>query len=261
MEMTWENSRAPTIVGLLDRIERIEDDAHYEELVDRLTNGWIQSGETKVLAFVNAHATNLIWRAPLVANDFFAADTLLRDGHGMKILDRCVGRSPGRNMNGTDLIPVLIDRYRGKKLAVFGTAEPWLSRACDTLAEDGHTIVTAINGFKPLEDYFAALARHAPEVVILAMGMPKQEKLARAIKSSGDKAPTVIICGGAIIDFLAHRVSRAPQWMRQLGLEWLYRLFLEPRRLFRRYVVGNALFLFRIPLVVAAGKSKTGNEK
>ena len=57
--------------------------------------------------------------------------------------------------------------------------------------------------------------------------------------------PCLVICGGAIVDFLGGRVRRAPGWLRRLGLEWLWRLAQEPRRLFMRYVVGNPMFLWR----------------
>ena len=57
--------------------------------------------------------------------------------------------------------------------------------------------------------------------------------------------PCLIICGGAIIDFLGGKIPRAPRWMRRTGLEWAFRLALEPRRLFRRYVIGNPVFIAR----------------
>jgi len=57
--------------------------------------------------------------------------------------------------------------------------------------------------------------------------------------------PCLIVCGGAIIDFLGGKMPRAPRWMRRAGLEWAFRLGLEPRRLFRRYVIGNPVFLAR----------------
>ncbi|HPU16845.1 MAG TPA: WecB/TagA/CpsF family glycosyltransferase, partial [Polymorphobacter sp.] len=74
--------------------------------------------------------------------------------------------------------------------------------------------------------------------------MPKQERVARLMKH-GLHQDMAIACGGAILDFLSGHVTRAPGWMRRSGLEWMYRLSLEPKRLFGRYVVGNPLFLLR----------------
>ena len=51
---------------------------------------------------------------------------------------------------------------------------------------------------------------------------------------------------GGLLDFVSERIPRAPLWMRKLGIEWCYRLYQEPVRLFRRYVIGNPLFLLRV---------------
>jgi exopolysaccharide biosynthesis WecB/TagA/CpsF family protein len=75
------------------------------------------------------------------------------------------------------------------------------------------------------------------------MGMPKQEAVAARLAASG--VPCLIVCGGAILDFLGGKVHRAPRWMRRLGCEWVFRLMSEPKRLFTRYVLGNPMFLLR----------------
>ena len=95
---------------------------------------------------------------------------------------------------------------------------------------------------------------HSPALIVLGMGMPRQEQVARELRATLDH-PCLIVCGGAIIDFLGGKTSRAPRWMRGAGLEWLFRLALEPRRLFKRYVIGNPLFIARA-LALAAGTAK-----
>jgi exopolysaccharide biosynthesis WecB/TagA/CpsF family protein len=76
------------------------------------------------------------------------------------------------------------------------------------------------------------------------MGMPKQERVAALLARHLDY-PCLIICGGAILDFLGGKVTRAPKAFRRIGMEWLYRFMLEPKRLFKRYMVGNFVFLYR----------------
>jgi hypothetical protein len=76
------------------------------------------------------------------------------------------------------------------------------------------------------------------------MGMPRQEEVAIALRAALG-FPCLIVCGGAIIDFLGGKVPRAPVWMRRCGLEWAFRLGREPRRLWNRYVHGNPRFLKR----------------
>jgi N-acetylglucosaminyldiphosphoundecaprenol N-acetyl-beta-D-mannosaminyltransferase len=74
--------------------------------------------------------------------------------------------------------------------------------------------------------------------------MPLQERWAR--DNFLNLRTNVILFGGSTIDYTAGRKKSAPRWMGRMGLEWLFRLAQEPRRLWRRYLIGNPLFLFRI---------------
>tara|TARA_R110001583_G_scaffold182521_1_gene340539 strand:- start:14476 stop:15243 length:768 start_codon:yes stop_codon:yes gene_type:complete len=197
------------------------------------------------LAFVNAHAFNLCWTSTDTRQAFKAADIVLRDGKGLEILFQKAGKDPGLNMNGTDFIPNFLNICPTKRLAVYGTKEPWLSKACDRFNEEGKTVVSRLDGFQSLEAYIEDIRKTEPEIILLAQGMPRQEMLADKIKLAFPDQPILIICGGAIVDFLADRFERAPLWMQKLGLEWAYRLLREPKRLFRRYVIGNITFLLR----------------
>ena len=85
---------------------------------------------------------------------------------------------------------------------------------------------------------------YQPALIVLGMGMPRQEEVAAALRSTLNY-PCLIVCGGAIIDFWAGKTPRAPLWVRRVGMEWGFRLVMEPRRLFQRYVIGNPLFLIR----------------
>ena len=231
---------------------------HWQQLVNGLVRVHTERGEQQllaslsqpaqptVLAFVNAHAMN----SAAASRDFFeavrAADVVLRDGSGMAILLKLLKLEPGLNLNGTDLIPKLLRRYDGRPIALFGTQEPYLSRGRDTIAAKlapGSSFVTA-HGFHETDRYVRLAAEHRPALIVLGMGMPRQESVARELRASLD-APCLIVCGGAIIDFLGGKTARAPRWLRAVGLEWAFRLALEPRRLFRRYVIGNPLFLAR----------------
>ena len=80
-----------------------------------------------------------------------------------------------------------------------------------------------------------------PDLVIACFGCPKQEKWIYENYQKYDA--TVSICAGATVDFLAGNVSRAPTWMSNHGLEWLYRFFQEPKRLFKRYFIDDVKVL------------------
>lgn len=206
------------------------------------------------MAFVNAHGFNLVWEDEGFASDIFASSMVLRDGKGMEMLFQRMAREPGANLNGTDLIPLVLERYRGRSVAILGTQEPWLGRAVDILTDQGIKVVLHMDGFQPEADYLRAVDREQPEIVLLAMGMPRQERVARLLAEHDGYRPALTICGGAIVDFIAGRVSRAPRFMRDNGLEWLFRLMQEPRRLFQRNIAGNVKFMRRMARVVQSGK-------
>jgi exopolysaccharide biosynthesis WecB/TagA/CpsF family protein len=202
--------------------------------------------QPRVLAFVNAHAMNAVVEDVRFHEALMAADLVLRDGIGMALLLSLLDQSPGLNLNGTDLIPSILRRYAGAPIALFGTREPWLSNAAQTLVRElapGASCVMA-DGFRATDDYLRLAQAHAPALIILGMGMPRQEIVALALRAALHR-PCLIVCGGAILDFLGGRVPRAPRLLQGLGLEWAWRLAREPRRLFRRYVLGNPVFIGR----------------
>nr|WP_180206353.1 WecB/TagA/CpsF family glycosyltransferase [Pseudomonas sp. SbOxS1]NYU06584.1 WecB/TagA/CpsF family glycosyltransferase [Pseudomonas sp. SbOxS1] len=234
--LAWQHHWQTIIQAL-----KVVADADQEQ---RLIEALSRPQRATVLGFVNAHAMNLVAKDNAYYQALSAADVLLRDGSGMSILFRRMGREPGLNMNGTDFIPKLLSAYKGRRVALWGTQEPFLVNAakhCEAaLAVD---VVSVHHGFADVETYLELARQHQPELVVLGMGMPRQEVVAARLAASG--VPCLIVCGGAILDFLGGKVNRAPQWMRGLGCEWVFRLVSEPKRLFSRYVVGNPMFILR----------------
>ena len=233
-------SSATQIHAMLDHLTVPETEAEVETWLDGLP----KTECSQIISFVNAHAVNLMIKDEGLFEALTHSEILLRDGSGMKLLMKWLGQEPGANLNGTDLIPRIIERFKGKKIAVYGTQEPWLSKGCAELSSRGGEIVSTLNGFQEPQAYLTEFKRAQPDLVILAMGMPKQEKISLALRDEADHVCT-IVNGGAIIDFLAGKVTRAPAFWRKLGMEWLYRLIQEPKRLFGRYVIGNVVFLTR----------------
>lgn len=228
--------------ALLDHIQCIGDQTSVQAKIDSLKH----LASPHVLAFVNAHAMNLCAASQDFTDSLLSADTVLRDGKGMEILLRRMARDPGLNLNGTDLIPLVIASHAPKKLALYGTRLEYLEKAQDKIRNElsPGSEIELLDGFRNAEDYLAAARLFKPELIVLGMGMPKQEQVALALKR-GLQHRCLIVCGGAIIDFLGGKVTRAAGWMRRSGFEWAYRFILEPRRLFRRYILGNPMFLYR----------------
>lgn len=235
------DKRAQNFVELHRRISCIEDQLGHGELLRALQ----RPTRPYVVSFVNAHAANLVWRSPALFDSLMKSDLLLRDGIGVQLGLKAFGRPSGLNMNGTDLIPQIAGIYSGRSAALFGTCAPWLDRACEKLEAAGVAVVARQHGFSPAQSYVDSAVERKPDLIILAMGMPKQEIIASRLREQLSH-PVLIVNGGAVVDFLGGKVTRAPRIMQHCGTEWLYRLLLEPRRLARRYVVGIPQFVAHI---------------
>jgi len=226
---------------VIRRITLIEDSQQVDSLITRL----LTSESPQIISFLNAHGLNVCYRNHECTEALLQSDVILRDGIGMQLLFKALKRDAGLNMNGTDLIPEFISRARGHTLGILGTREPYLSQAAEVLERAGHNVVVCADGFQDKTSYLTVVEQYKPRVIVLAMGMPKQELVASYLKANVSYDP-IVINGGAIADFIAGKVKRAPRWMREVHLEWAFRLMKEPKRLFARYAVGNLLFLMRI---------------
>lgn len=227
--------------NVVEKIRIVADAAEEDLLVKELSTPTIP----QVLGFVNSFAMNSMVSNQAFYHALYGADVILRDGSGMSMLMTRLMVNKGLNMNGTDFIPKLLEAYRGKRVAFWGTEEPYLSQAvAKAKALYGVNMVSVHHGFDPEQTYVELALRHQPELIVLGMGMPKQEKIAEMVRAT--HLPVLIVCGGAIIDFMGNKVKRAPKWVRKMGFEWVYRLMLEPKRLYKRYVLGNPIFIYRL---------------
>jgi exopolysaccharide biosynthesis WecB/TagA/CpsF family protein len=179
------------------------------------------------------------------------ADLVLADGFPLVLASMLRGpRLPGR-VTGADLIePLCAEASRaGISIFVVGTTLPILSKACRSLVRRFPGLVIAgvhapsfgfEVGHQECAEVAAMIREAAPNVVFVALGSPKQELWAKAYMD--DLPPAVYICTGAGFDYLAGLPSRAPRLVRQLWLEWLWRLVREPRRLAKRYALDFMYF-------------------
>jgi exopolysaccharide biosynthesis WecB/TagA/CpsF family protein len=229
------------MLRLLDRLQVIGDDDERVLLIRQL----VRRKRPVIVSFLNAHGFNLCWQRGDVRATFETADHILRDGVGLALGMTMLNRRRGLNMNGTDFIPDLLRHLPACRIAIFGTELRWLHKARRRLEAIGHQVVGLEHGFHEPEHYLGLHAKLQPDIVILAMGMPKQEAVAALLKRDAQE-PVMILNGGAVIDFLGGKVPRAPLWVRRVRLEWLFRLAREPQRLARRYLLGNLQFVARI---------------
>lgn len=215
-------------------------------LIDHAFDG----GSHLHLAYCNANLVNIAARDAGL-RERLASFLVLPDGIGVDIASRLLyGTTFPANLNGTDFTPaILAAGKRPLSVMLLGGKPGIAERAAARLRADypQHRFSVLSHGYFEPEAETALLARLAherPDLLLVAFGNPRQEQW---IADRIDARHCAVAAGiGALFDFLAGEVARAPETVRTLRLEWIYRLWLEPRRLWRRYVVGNPAFLMRV---------------
>lgn len=203
----------------------------------------------RMVTFCNAHSVNLA-RHNEELREVYSRSLVLNDGIGVDLARKWLeGVAFPANLAGTDFITKLL-RDRSEPLALYllgskpGIAET-AAKALATITPQ-HRVVGVQDGYFSLSQtdaVVADIASRKPDIVLVGMGQPRQEIW--ALRHAGQTG-ALVICVGAYLDFIAGAFPRAPAIMRTLRTEWLYRLALEPRRLFSRYVIGNPKFLLGI---------------
>ena len=231
------------------------------ESINALTD--IPEGKT-LINTINAHSFNVAQKDELFAEALAKGDYLIPDG--ASIIKACkmlkAKSQPKERIAGWDLFSFEMERLerrskkengRSLKVMFMGSSEKVLALIREKAAADypNLEVVTYSPPYKPEfseEDNAAiikAINEADPDLLWIGMTAPKQEKWTFAHWRELD-----IHCHvgtiGAVFDFYAGTAKRAPQWWQEHSLEWLYRLIKEPKRMWRRYVIGNPLFLWNI---------------
>lgn len=202
-------------------------------------------------AFVNADCMNRAVELPRYRALLAAMRAVYADGSGIRLATRFFTPFAIRdNVNGTDMFPLLCDELfrRGRSLYLLGAA-PGVAAAVAVAAKarcPGLAIAGTHDGMLADADHarvVAAINASGANVLLVAMGAPRQEFW--IAEHAHELKVAVAIGVGGLFDFASGNMPRAPAWLRRLGLEWTYRLRQEPSRLWRRYVLGNPLFLWR----------------
>jgi N-acetylglucosaminyldiphosphoundecaprenol N-acetyl-beta-D-mannosaminyltransferase len=203
----------------------------------------------------NAHAITLACRHAWLGDVFRAADVVFCDGHGVRLAARILGGSLPARITYAEWTWQLAGWCEDEGLSLFllgaapGVAEAAADRLCAChprlrIAGTHHGYFDKAAGSAGTAAVVSALNAARPDLVIVGFGMPLQERWVHEQRAAID-AP-VVLTGGAVFDYVSGRLRRPPAWMRDRGLEWLGRLWIEPRRLASRYLVGTPEFAARV---------------
>lgn len=226
------------------------DNISMNEAIERIIND-LKSKVKKQICFINADCANIAWNDHEYMKILHSSDFNLADGIGLKIAGRITEQQIKQNVNGTDLFPRLMQKMSETSLSVyFLGASPDANEGlvANTLAKYFNLkIAGAQHGYyksNEEDEVIKNINKSSADLLLVAFGAPKQEKwIAKNLPKLNVKVAMGV---GGLFDFYSGRIQRSPLWMREIGFEWFYRFMQEPRRMWKRYFIGNALFLYRV---------------
>jgi N-acetylglucosaminyldiphosphoundecaprenol N-acetyl-beta-D-mannosaminyltransferase len=224
-----------------------------------------QAVEPSQICFVNADCVNIAFTDEQYRATLSQAQLVLADGIGVRLAGSILNQNVRENINGTDMLPFLCAAAEQANVSVYllggrpgvpeGAAQ-WITERYPRLRIAGRR-----NGYFTEEEQpqvAEEIRASGADILLVALGTPRQDKWIAAHKN--DVGAKVSIGVGGLFDFYSGRIPRAPVWVRELGMEWFYRFYQEPRRMWRRYFLGNAIFLYRVACerIRAQGSHRTG---
>lgn len=218
--------------------------------VDRLLHAAV-AGESLVVHLCNAYVLSLAAGDPEYRRMLAAGDLNLADGAPVAWTLRRLGLPlVGERPSGPDVFAATLARSDRMDVAhyLYGASPATVERLATTIARQwpGTRVVGAESPpYRPLteteyRELVERLHRTGADIVWVATGTPKQDQLIDRLRADSG---VVLVAVGAAFDLVAGTKRRAPRFLRRLGLEWAFRLATEPRRLWKRYLVGNVRFL------------------
>lgn len=221
-----------------------------------LFNGPLEdlTSRKQLITTLNAHSFNTLKRDPVFLKALKSSDILLPDGISVVLGVRWLHGKKIKKIAGDDLFQYEMLRIHKKGGSCFflGSSEATLSLIKERAQREypGVQVYHYSPPYKPefteeeSQTMINAVNKVEPDVLFVGMTAPKQEKW--AFEYFNQLNVGHICCIGAVFDFYAGSVRRAPKWMISAGIEWFYRLTREPRRMWRRYLIGNTLFISSI---------------
>jgi len=221
------------------------------EAID-IIDGRISQRIKSQIWFVNADCLNKTFQDEEYRSILRNGEIIFPDGLGVNLAGKMLGTPLRGNVNGTDMFPFLCELCRQNSYSMYllgagvGVAE---AMKVAVLAKyPGLKINGVHDGFfnweKEGTQVIDEINNCKPDMLLVAFGAPLQEKF---ISRYGNQIDASVMMGvGGLFDFYSGRIPRAPQWMRDIGMEWTFRLLQEPQRMWKRYILGNSLFLFRV---------------
>ena len=221
--------------------------------------GWVRAHESRYVCICNVHSVVTAYQDNVFKSVLNQADMATPDGAPVAWALRKTGFAGQQRINGPDLMWRYCQRAEtiGQSVYFYGSTVDTLALLLARLKADFPKLIIGGHYSPPFlaltEDEDAAVVERinasSAGMVFVSLGCPKQEMWMAAHRG---KINAVMIGVGAAFDYHAGTIKRAPLWMQYAGLEWFYRLVSEPRRLWRRYLVTNTVYMMKVvlPLII-----------
>ena len=258
--MRGADQKSPNSVAVFDvAFENVT----MREAVTRIEADLDSGNAARSIFYVNADCLNKCYEDEGYRSLLKESDYVLPDGIGINLACRMLGSALKENVNGTDMLPFLCEmaKRRGFKFFLLG-GKPGVADKMATMMTESYEIEVAgvQHGYfdhqSESKDVVDQINGSGADILLVAFGAPLQEKWISTHKYRLTVGAAFGV--GGLFDFYSGNTRRAPRWLRELGLEWVYRIIQEPGRMWRRYVVGNPLFLFRVIAWRARNNSNRG---
>lgn len=241
-------NRAVNILGIAVHPLRVSE---LHEIIEEI----IQEKRKELVLNINTNCINLAWKNTWMRTFLNSAKVVFCDGAGVMIGARILGYHVPQRITYADWTWQLAEFaephgftffFLGAKPGVAEKAAARLKERFPNLKIAGvhHGYFKKIPRSTENEAMIQQINAAKPNILIVGFGMPLQE---RWLMENWERIEAnVALTGGAVFDYVSGKLRRPPRWMAEHNLEWLGRLFIEPRRLWRRYLIGNPLFLWRV---------------
>lgn len=214
----------------------------------------LSDSDKLLITTINAHCYNIAQTDVVYKDAILNSDVLIPDGVSVAWAIKWLTGQKIRKIAGADLFFYEMDRLEqtGGKCFFLGSTDTTLQKIEERVKRE-YPNITVKSYSPPYKQEFSAgenrnmlnaINAFQPDVLFVGMTAPKQEKW--AYTHFNNLQVGHICCIGAVFDFYAGTVNRAPQWMINFGLEWFYRLIKEPKRMWRRYLIGNTKFIWAV---------------
>ncbi|MET3127340.1 N-acetylglucosaminyldiphosphoundecaprenol N-acetyl-beta-D-mannosaminyltransferase [Arcicella rosea] len=222
-----------------------------EELHEEI-KGLIRSNKQSVIDYLNIYSANIAYEEEWFANFLNTCSIVLCDGKGIQLGAYFLGQEIPPQIAYNRWLWEFFSFCQSESYSIFllGAKPGIFSKSIDVIHSKGYQLsIDGYHGYfnrsnEENDEVIKIINKFSPDILLVGFGMPLQEKW--VIENRDKLNAKVIILGGAFLDWISGSVKLPPKIVTKLGFEWLYRLFLEPRRLAHRYLVGIPLFFYRV---------------